>query len=319
MKEPNPKLIGVFVMGGLLLLVTALVLFSSQDLFVTKRLFVAYFQQSVNGLNIGAPVRFRGIPVGEVLEIDGIYDPETGRMIPRLILEFHPEVLENAVVTEGEYTLFPFLLESGLRASLKSASLLTGQLYVSLDFRPGSPERYLGDGDDAYPEMPTIDSGFDKAIEKISELPIQELILNLSSAISAAEELLRNPDIGESLAVLPTLLTDADSTVVELRQFINRDLTDAAQEASQTLVVVRASIQSLSDTLNEETLVQVESTLIEFESTLQLLHSHMESGNPLMYELITALHEVGSAARSVRDLADALEEHPESLVRGKNQ
>jgi paraquat-inducible protein B len=317
MKAANPKLIGVFVIGGVMLLVIALVLFSSQDLFTPKRIFVAYFQQSVNGLNVGAPVRFRGIPVGEVRKIDGVYDPETGLMIPRLMMEFHPETLENAVVEEGEYTLLPLLLERGLRASLKSASLLTGQLYVALDFHPDIPERYLGTGSDEYPEMPTIDSGFDEALAKLSELPVEEMIVRVSNAFSAAEDLLRNPHIDEILAVLPTLLTDTDSTVVDLRQFINRDLTDAAQTASRTLAVARTSLQSLTQTINDETLVQVDSTLTELENTLQLVHTHLETNGPLMYELLAALNEISNAARSVRDLADALEEHPEALIRGK--
>jgi phospholipid/cholesterol/gamma-HCH transport system substrate-binding protein len=317
MKEANPKLIGVFVIGGLSLLIAALVLFSSQDLFVTKRFFVSYFQQSVNGLHVGAAVRFRGIPVGQVLEIDGVYNPQTGRMIPRLTMEFHPEVLENAVVSEGEYSLLPFLLESGLRASLKSASLLTGQLYVSLDFRPGIPERYLGTGDDEYPEMPTVDSGFDKALEKISEIPVHELVANLSSAASAAEDLLRNPHINESLAALPGLLTEADATVVGVRRFISSDLTEATGEASETLVVARTSIQALAETINKDTLVKLDSTLVELESTLQLAHKHLESNDPLMHELLSALHEISNAARSIRSLADALEEHPEALIRGK--
>ena len=64
MKEANPKLIGVFVIGGLALFVAALLFLSSRDLFTPKSIFVAYFQQSVNGLNVGAPIRFRGIPVG---------------------------------------------------------------------------------------------------------------------------------------------------------------------------------------------------------------------------------------------------------------
>jgi paraquat-inducible protein B len=319
MKEANPKLIGVFVIGGLALLVAALVIFSSQDLFAPKRIFVAYFQQSINGLNIGAPVRFRGIPLGEVLEIEGVFDPQTGNMIPRVVLEIRPESMENAVLEDGEYTLLRLLLDRGVRASLKSASLLTGQLYVALDFHPNVPERYLGSGAEAYPEMPTIDSGFDEALAKLSELPIEEVILRVSSAFSAAEDLMRNPHIAELLAVLPKLVKDADTTVVDLRQFINRDLTDAAQNASQALVVVRKSMQSLSDSLNEETLVQVESTLIELESTLQLVSARLEANDPLMYELITSLQEIGDAARSVRDLADALEEHPESLLRGKTQ
>jgi paraquat-inducible protein B len=319
MKEANPKLIGVFVIGGIALLVGALVLFSSQDMFTSKRIFVAYFQQSVNGLNVGAPVRFRGIPIGEVLEIDGVYNPETGDMTPRLTLEFHPENMENAIVEEGEYTLLPLLLKHGMRASLKSASLLTGQLYVALDFHRNVPERYLGSGDEAYPELPTIDSGFDEALAKLSELPIEEVILRVGGAFEAAEELLRNPHIDEILAALPALVTDADKTVIDLSNFINRDLADATLEASGTLAEARTSLQSLTQAINEQTLVQVDSTLKELEGTLQLVHKRLEENDPLMYELLTALHEIGSAARSIRNLADAIEEHPESLVRGKTE
>ncbi len=317
MKKTNPKLIGVFVIGGLALVVTALVLFSSQDLFTPKRFFVAYFHQSVNGLNVGAPMRFRGIPVGEVLQIDGVYDPATGNMIPRLTLEFHPETMENAYVEEGEYTLLPFLLDRGMRASLKSASLLTGQLYVSLDFHPGTPERYLGSGIDDYPELPTIDSGLDQVIAKLTELPLEELFARLNNTLTAVEDILRSPRVEESLAALPTLLTDADMTIVDLRHLLNRELTTVAREASRTLVATRSAVQSLSTTITEESLVQVSSTLTEFEETLQLLQQRLEANDPLMHELVAALREIGSAARSVRDLSDALEEHPESLVRGK--
>ncbi len=318
MKKANPKLIGAFMLGGLALVVAALVLFSSQDLFTPKRFFVAYFNQSVNGLNVGAPIRFRGIPVGEVLQIDGVYNPDTGNMIPRLTLEFHPETMENAFVEEGEYTLLPFLLANNLRVSLKSASLLTGQLYVALDFHPGIAERYLGDGLDAYPELPTIDSGFDQAIAKISELPIEEVLARVVSTLAAAEALLINPHIYDSLEVLPTLLSDDDSTVVDLRHFMNRDLAAVAREANQTLVTARGALQSLSTTLTEESLVQVSSTLIEVEKTLQLLQERLDANDPLVHELLVALREIGGAARSVRDLADALEENPESLIRGKN-
>ena len=318
MKKANPKLIGAFVIGGLALVVTALVLFSSQDLFTPKRFFVAYFQQSVNGLNVGAPIRFRGIPVGEVLHIDGVYDPDTGNMIPRLTLEFHPETMENAQVEKDEYTLLPALLASGMRATLKSASLLTGQLYVSLDFHPGTPVRYLGSGIDDYPELPTIDSGLDQVIAKLTELPLEELFASLNGALAAAQDLLRSPHIEESLAELPMLLTDVDLTVVDLRHLINRDVVPVAREATQTLITARNALQSLSTTITEESLVQVSSTLTEFEQTLQLLQERLDANEPLMHELTAALREIGDAAQSVRDLADALEEHPESLLRGKS-
>ncbi len=317
MKEANPKLIGVFVVGGMVLLVVALVLFSSQDLFSPKRHFVAYFQQSVSGLNIGAAVRFRGIPVGKVIHIDGIYNPKTGNMIPRLILEIHPETLRNVVLNDADDTQFFLLIKNGMRAKLKSASLLTGQLYVALDFYPNTPVRRLGSDSEEYPEMPTIDSGLDQALAKLSELPIEEVLVRLGSTLAAVEELLKNPHVNEALAALPPLLRDADTGVVDLTQFVNHDLALMAQDASQTLASVRNSFEILSTKLTDESLVQINSTLIELENTLQLAQKRLSRDDPLTYELLSALREVGSAARSMRAFADYLEEHPESLIKGK--
>ena len=319
MNEANPKLIGLFVIGAIALVIGSLVLFASQDLFTPKRIFVAYFQQSINGLHIGAPVRLRGIPIGEIIKIEGDFKPGTGDMIPRLTMEIYPEIMQNAVVEEGEYTLLPALLARGLRARLKSNSLLTGQLYLALDFYPGTEERYMGGGNDPYPEMPTIDSGLDQAIAKLSELPIHELVLRASSTLEAIEDLLRNPYIGQALAALPPLLEDADSTVVSLQQLMERDVVNTLGEANETLAVTRESLVTLTASVNEESLVKLNSTLAEFEATTVLLQERLDSKDPLTQELLGAIREIGAAARSVRDLADALEENPESLVRGKTQ
>jgi len=317
MKEANPKIVGLFVIGGVVLIVASLVLFSSQDLFTPKRLFVAYFQQSVNGLSVGAPVRLRGIPVGVVVDVEGVYHPESGDMIPRLTIEMHPESMENAVVQKGDYTLYPALLARGLRVRLRSASLLTGQLYVDLNFFPDTEERYLGGQTHEYPEMPTLDSGLDQAIAKLSELPIQELILRASSTFEAIEQLLRNPHITETLAALPPLLNDADSTVVRIEQFMDRELTNTLHETNQALAVARQSMATLAESFSGETLLQIKSTLAESEVTLLLLQERLDRDDPLTYELLITLREIGAAARSMRELADELEENPESLIRGK--
>lgn len=317
MKEANPKLVGVFVIGGISLAVAALVLFSAQDFFEPKRKFVAYFQQSVNGLNVGAAVSFRGIPIGKVTDIRGIYDPETGYMMPRVMLEIHPEKMKNAVVEEGEYTLFPLLVQKGMRASLKSSSFLTGQLYISLDFYPDVPVRQLGSADEEYPEMPTIDSGLDKALEKLSELPIREVLAGVTRTLTAVEVLLTNPNFEAALSALPLLMADADTVLVDLHRFVNRDLTNLARGASEALASVSGSVKTLSTAITDETLPQFNSVLVELEKSLQLAQQRLAQDDPLWYELFSTLREVGSAARSMRELADYLEEHPESLLKGK--
>lgn len=317
MKEAKPKLVGAFVIGGISLAMAALVLFTTQDFFEPKRKFVAYFQQSVNGLNVGAAVSFRGIPIGEVIQIKGIYDPATGNMMPRVILQIRPEIMKNAVVEEGEYTLFPLLVQNGMRASLKSSSFLTGQLYISLDFYPDTPVRQLGGADEEYPEMPTIDSGLDKALEKFADLPIQEVLAGVTRTLTAVEALLTNPNFDAVLSALPPLLAATDTVLVDLHRFVDRDLTNLAQEASKTLASVRGSVATLAAAVTDETLVQITSTLAELEKTLQLAQQRLQQDDPLSYELIATLREVGSAARSMRDLANYLEEHPESLLKGK--
>ncbi len=318
MKQNNPSVIGLFVIGGAILLMTAIALFSSPDFFTPKRQFVVYFQQSVNGLNVGAPVQFRGIPVGQVIKIEGIYDPQTGNMIPRLMIEFRPETLENAVVQEGEYTLFPVLLANGLRASLKSASLLTGQLFVSLDFQPNTDERYLGGGNDDVPEMPSLDSGFDEALAKLSELPLQEVLLRVSGALSAAEELMRNPDLAASLQELPALLGHTDEAVVAVQGFVNGDLSIVAQDTSAMLASTSKSIEDISETLSTETLLQLSEVLSRATETLQLAKTRLDPNDPVTIELLVTLRNLSGMARSFRELADAIEEQPESLLRGKS-
>ena len=153
---------------------------------------MAYFEQSVTGLDVGAPIKFRGIEMGQVVAIEGVYDEKTADVLPRLELEFYPETLRNAHVNEGEYTLFQPLVERGMRASLKSQSLLTGQLYVSLDYHPDKPIRKLGDSSDTYPEMPTIDSGLGELLGTFEDLPLDALVGQVTSTLDSLEALLRN-------------------------------------------------------------------------------------------------------------------------------
>ncbi len=318
MKQNNPSIIGLFVIGGATLLMTAIALFSSQDFFTPKRQFVVYFQQSVSGLSVGAPVQFRGIPVGQVIKIEGIYDPKTGNMIPRIMIEFRPESLENAVVQEDEYTLFPALLANGLRASLKSASLLTGQLYVSLDFQPNTEERYLGTGNDDVPEMPGLDSGFDEALAKLSELPLQEVLMRVSSALSAAEELMSNPDLSAALQKLPALLGHTDEAVVAVQDFVSGDLSIVAHDASAMFASTSNSLEDISNTLSTETLLQLSEVLSQAAETLQLAKTRLDPSDPVTLELLATLRNISAMSRSFRDLADTIEEQPESLLRGRS-
>lgn len=318
MKTANTKLIGAFVLGALLLTAGSVFLFGSRDLFQKKRHFVAYFEQSINGLNVGAPVKFRGIEVGQVKSIEGVYNPETSAVTPRLILEFYPETLSNARVKSGEYTLFKPLVERGMRASLKSQSLLTGQLYVSLDFYKNKPERHLGSDDDPYPEMPTIDSGLGEIFAAFEDLPLDALVTQLTSTLNSLDGLLGNQGVRESANYLPTLLADIDATVSEIGVFMGGELPQTSAQLRGFLAAGETSVTSLSDKLTTDTLVKLGTTMAQLETTLAVAEKRLDRNDPVSYELTNTLREVSGAATSLRKLADYLESHPEALLRGRN-
>ncbi len=297
MRQVNSRLLGAFVLGAIVLAVAAVAFLGGDDLFAKRRRFVAYFQQSIKGLRVGAPVQFRGIPIGEVTAIEGVYDPASQSVTPRILLEVKPETLVNVHLPDDErkYPVLPNLVPHGLRLSLRTQSLLTGQLYVAMDFHPGEAPRWLDSAEDPYPELPTIDSGLDETLAKLQALPIEEMLVQATRTLEAAEEVLRDPQLGHVIASLGVFLRDADALVVE----------------------ARGSLENLEGRLSRDTLTSIEGAMRQAESALGLLQDRLSEDGALNQELLTALRDISSAARGVRALAWELEEHPESLVRGR--
>ena len=319
MKHVGIRILGLFILVAAALSAGAVFLFGSRDVLKPKNHFVAYFEQSVNGLNVGAPVKFRGIEIGIVQTIEGTYNADTGIVLPRLTLETYPETLVNVMSKSEDYALFESLVANGMRASLKSQSILTGQLYVALDFYDDRPVRRLGHSSDPYPEMPTFDSGLGELFEAFEDLPLDALVTQFTSTLSALEILLTNDGIKQSADFLPQLLTDIDAAVLAISAFAGNDLPVTSKQLRSFLVSSEASITQLSDKLTLETLVDLEETFHQLNLTLELARTRLDPNDPISYELTNALREVSRAAASLRMLTDFLEEHPEALIRGRSQ
>ena len=343
MKRANTKIIGGFVFGALLLSLGSMLLFGSRNIFQKKRYFYAYFEQDVSGVHIGAPMKFSGIEVGLVKEIVGIYNKETSVETPRILKEFHPETLKGAKVAKGEYTLFQPLLDQGIRASLKSQSFLTGQLYVSLDFYENRAIRTLGTKDDKYPEMPTIDSGLGEIFKAFQDLPLDALVVQLTNTLESLDQVLSNEGVSESASFLPTLLADADIMLKSIGMFTAQELPSTTAQlratlktgdasmstltdklANETLVTLNDSMKTLTQQLSQETLVELNTTMRTFsdtmsqmETTLATAESRLDPADPLTVELTNTMREFARMSVSIKALTDYLEAHPESLLRGR--
>jgi len=311
MTRANPKIVGGFIIGGMLLLLLAIGSLVSGKFFTHSTTFVSFFPESVRGLQIGSPVTFRGVPLGQVTGIEAFMTPrETGIDIEvtfevNLDRIHDPAGRANQIQGMNPADAARFLTEKGLRAELQSSSLVTGQLYIDLDFRPAQPPRQL-DMPTRYPQIPTtptklqlLGNRIEKLATALSDLPLAEITRDLSETLQAIRDLARSPEIRQALTSaggagkdLSRTLSSVDRLVTELRSKVG----DAD---------VKQIITDLHDTLAaaEKGLVQIRNTLAGTSGAQR--------------ELSQPLSEISRAAAAVRVLAEYLERNPSALVDGK--
>ena len=210
--------------------------------------FLLEFKQSVGGLTKGAPVQFRGITIGEVLDVKLVFDVESATPSIPVLIATYPELIEIRGVTEGTLEeRWKKMVARGLRAQLQTGNFLTGQLLVSLDFHPEAPPaEIIWTG--PIPQIPTIPSpieelkaGLTQFVNRLSGMPLEQIGANLNqtlkelSALSGSlnEEMM--PSLVAALGEAESALASADSLIapdsdasIELKRLLF-ELADAAQ------------------------------------------------------------------------------------------
>ena len=194
-RKVSKTVIGIFVVGALVLLMVAIVVFGSGDLFKRTNKFVLYFDGSVKGLAIGAPVMFRGVSIGTVKDISLIYDAKAGTITLPVIVEIEQDRIKGAP-SFGELGGAKKMIALGLRGNLEVQSFLTGQLMISFDFYPDRPAILRGILK-GYPELPTLPTSPD-IFEVMENLPIKDIANNLESATQGINKLVNSSEIPRS-------------------------------------------------------------------------------------------------------------------------
>lgn len=305
----HPKRVGAFVLAGTALLVVAVLLIGSGTILSRKHTFVSYFTGSVNGLRVGAPVKVRGIPVGQVTgvyltlaqQVDVTRVPVLYEVDERLLRQRGGGVRaldDPAYLTE--------LIDQGLRAQLKLESFVTGQLYVELDFLPDTPVEYAQESDVDFPEIPSVEVG------------------DIAADLSAFVEELRSADLTALVAGLARLVSRADSSLREVRV---RDLQAAIDTTLLTATAAMHSLTTLADGLSAQvpTIAENFGTAVDhlaqalqtMESTLRTTRAALDPQSPVAVRLEESLREIASTARALRELIEYLQRNPSSLVRGR--
>lgn len=204
-RKVNKTVIGLFVVGALVLLMVGIVVFGSGALFKRTNKFVLYFDGSVKGLSIGAPVMFRGVGIGTVKDIRLIYDPKHGTVMLPVIIEIEEGRVKGApsfLELGGEQKM----IELGLRGKLEVQSFLTGQLMISFDIYPDKPAKLRGILKE-YPELPTLPISTD-IFELMNEIPIKEIAKNLEATAKGINRLVNSSDLQRGFYELPDTLQE---------------------------------------------------------------------------------------------------------------
>ena len=325
-KQANKTKIGAFVLVAIALAVAGVLIFGSGKLLRDLEKYVLYFEGSVKGLNIGAPVMFRGVKVGSVTDIALQYNPDDLSVFIPVVIEVERDRFESVSGKKRKQAPIGELINRGLRAQLQLQSMVTGMLMVDIDFYPDEPLKMVGQERAMYQEIPTIVSDLQKLTKTIEQFPLEKIADKLTKSLDGIEKIVNSPDLQGSIASLKKTLDAADTLLVHIDKKVDpliADIEDASEaatgaftQAEKTLALEEGVPGELASNIRG-TLASAQNALKQAEQTLETYQGVVSEDSDLTYEVNTALRELAEAARSIRYFVDYIDRHPEALLRGK--
>jgi len=329
-KPANKTVIGIFVVGAIALVVIAVVVLGSGKFFRKTFRAVCYFEGSVGGLNVGAPVVFRGVKVGSVKEVILRVETTNWNFTIPVYIEIDPHEFE-VIGTRSRHlgANLQRFIDRGLSATLETQSIVTGQMQVQIDFRPEKKAKFAEyKFDKETPEIPTVPSPLQELAQKIQKLPIEEIFDKLSSTLDSIDKVVKSPEIPEAIRSMNLALGDirklaqnADNRIGTVASSIEGTVNDYGRLARNADSKIDTLSLGLGDTIKEiqKAVSSIEKTLGEVQSTLAQAKQTLSEDSTLSYEITETLEEIQRGVRSIRLLADDLKRHPESAIWGKGK
>ena len=353
-RRANPTVIGAFIIGAVALIVIGLLVLGRGQFFSDTQTFVLYFDGSIKGLNIGAPVEFQGVRIGSVTDMHVIYVSKTSEYLTPVYIQLEVNRIRESQSRQSRAERREYLkslIQRGLRAQLVTQSLVTGQLIVQLGFYPDTPIRLVG-GDPDVPELPTMPTTLQQVqaaaqdiLEKIKELPLDQLFANVMQTIEGANRLVNAPEVLTAVRTMSEtmidvqhlvrqvdgkvgrLLDDVDGASVagravltDIQQLVRRidgqiiPLTDGAKHTLDAARALLKDSQQFVRNADGKVIRMTES----FTDTAKTAQATIVTGQRRIDDnLVPALQEVTAAVRSIRVLVEFLERNPNALVTGR--
>ena len=316
MTRGRPRLVGLFVMGALVLIAAGLAAMSARRLFAEYRTYVVFFPYAVGGLREGAPVTFRQVQVGHVREVDLVFKGETfGDSWIMAVIDIRRNALRDPTgraADQSDAELAKVMIDSGLRASVRSSSMIAGQRSVDLDLRPESAPRLSGIPS-RYPEIPSAPTGMEvinerveATLKKISDVPIDEVLIQLDATLGSIQRAVDQGNVPGTLRQLRTTLDGAAKTLAAAETAVGR-VDGVSTQATTTLASIDQTMKGLQKTMDR------------LDKTLATVDRNVEATGELRTETLRTVEEMNELMKSLRSLVETIQQHPEALLRGREE
>jgi len=332
-KQANPTLIGAFVLGAIALAVITTLLLAGGNWFGKRQQHVLYFEGAAQGLQVGAPVVFLGVKVGTVKQIQLGFDEKSHRFLVPVMIEIDPQVVYTRGVEPVDLrdrATVRKLVERGLRGQLRVQSLLTGQLYVDLDFHPDKPPHYAALDPDLS-EIPTIRTAVEELTTKLEGFEMDKFLADVTAISAAINKLMSDPATQElpqrlnaTLRQLESLAANLDAQSKPIFKEVNQDLIEmrkALEGAQAALAKVETAADNVANLASPDS--KMVSSMVrasdELARAATSLRSLTAQDSPTVQNMNAALKEISRAADALRLLAETLEQQPDAIYRGKRQ
>ena len=320
MKRPG-FWVGTFVLAAVALIVAGILAVGQTGLFSRQHAAVVYFDGSVKGLYLGAPVSFRGVKIGEVTRIGLEVDARSldTRIPVEVTLQSGTALRIQSDQDEDDLDIAN-LVQRGLRARLSLQSFVTGQMGVELDFRPDTPLTLLGGTQGKLPEIPTTQDKLDALIAQVQDLPVADLMAKLLRTLDTLDQTL--------LVTQRTLQSsgrEINATAAQTRATlgtVSEVLKDVRTQTQSTLVSVQTLAEASTATVTQaqpdiaQTLLRTRQAADAAQLAMNRIAELSAPGAPMRADLESALADLSQTSRSLRSFADQLDRHPSTLLFG---
>jgi len=332
-KQVSPTLIGSFFLAALGLVIIAIMMFGGGNYFDKKDQFVLFFhsENNLNGLNVGAPVKLEGVQIGEVKEVVLLFDEKTLEVIKPVVIELdYKNILDDE--TDNDFNpkesghekevSVKNLIKKGLKAQLKSQSMLTGLLYIEFQFTPQDEVVMTGINFRNLKELPTTTNATEdlkreaqKVVDRIGKLPLEQIVEDLAVNMHEIKVILTSQSLKENRQGVNQSIKEMEKLLINLNENFTPLMLNLNGTMKDTRVVVQEFSREIKPVLStlEKTLNKATDLLSESQFAVRSFEELSSPEAPL-WQALEALKE---AAESTKNLTDTLERNPESIIYGK--